>query len=161
MFDHLKTVKPLTLDYLSEHCNEIYDDIHVFLDNLSGDLNKFPRNEMEFVALPLHVYRAKKTTDMRNRNTLNQAWLLLGDAAMGGPYFQSISIGYEAAIYFAHIFKHMNGNVEQMLAKYEDYIEKLWFAMQVRSKEIQRNKEILQAMCEDNRDAILKKIKIY
>jgi hypothetical protein len=30
--------------------------------------------------------------------------MLIGDAAMSGPYFQSISIGYEAAIYFAYIF---------------------------------------------------------
>lgn len=136
--------------------------MNIFLENLSsGDINKFPINAMEFVALPLHAYRAKRTIHI-NYNNLNQHWVLMGDAALGGPYFQSISAGYEAAIYFAYIFKEMGrNNVEQMLTKYEDYMERLWLAIQIRSKEIHRNKEILEAICADDHDSILDKMKIY
>ncbi len=44
--------------------------------------------------------------------------------------------------------------------KYEDYMDKVWLLIQICSKEIQRNKQILEAICADDRDAILKKIKI-
>jgi 2-polyprenyl-6-methoxyphenol hydroxylase-like FAD-dependent oxidoreductase len=124
-------------------------------------MRKIHFDTMEFIALPLQLYRARKMTHSVNDNDLNQHWVLLGDAAMGGPYFQSISMGFEAAIYLAYIFEHMKGNVEEMMSKYEYYMEKLWLAIQIRSQEIQRNKQILQLMCADDRNAILEKIKVY
>jgi 2-polyprenyl-6-methoxyphenol hydroxylase-like FAD-dependent oxidoreductase len=162
IFKQMSTIKSLTYDYLKEHHREIYDDMDIFLNNLSSqNMSQIRFSTMEFIVLPLQVYRAKKLTHTISTNNLNQHWVLMGDAAMGGPYFQSISMGYEAAIYFAYLFKHMKGNVEQMMAKYEDYMEKLWLAIQIRSKEIQRNKQILEAICADDRNAILEKIKIY
>ncbi len=160
VFDRVSKVKPLTFDYLLNNLKEICDDMDTFLKNFAGDdINRFPNDVMTFVALPLHVYHAKKSTHIAT--DFNQHWVLMGDAAIGGPYFQSISTGYEAAIYFAYIFKHMDGNVEQMLSKYEAYMEKLWFTIQVRSREIKRNKDILRSLCAKNIDEVLQKIKIY
>lgn len=162
VFDQLSQVKPLTFDYLENNFTEICDDMNKFLESLvAEDIKRLPINVMEFVALPLHAYRAKKTTHIVKQNDVNQTWLLMGDAAIGGPYFQSMSIGFEAAIYFAYIFKRGEGNVEQMLTKYENYMEKLWFKIQVTSKDIQRNKEILKALCADKIDAAINNIKIY
>lgn len=162
VFDQISQQKPLTFDYINENFPEICGDMNTFLEDFSGDdIKKFPVDAMEFLALPLHVYRAKKTTHIAKENILNQTWVLMGDAALGGPYFQSISFGFEAAIYFAYIFQRMEGNVERMLMKYEDYMEKLWFTIQVRSKDIQRNKEILKALCAKDIDAILNTLKIY
>lgn len=161
-FDRVSQEKPLTFDFLQENFPDICRDMATFLDNMAGDnIKRFPIDVMEFIALPLHVYRAKKTTHTFEPDGLNQTWVLMGDAAIGGPYFQSISVGYESAVYFAYIFKRMKGNVEQMLAKYENYMEKLWFTIQVRSKEIQRNKEILKALITNDVDAILSNLKIY
>lgn len=159
-FDQLAQVKPLTFDYLNNNFPEIVADMDNFLTKLvDGHVSRLPINVMEFLALPLHAYRAKKMTRIVEENDVKQTWVLMGDAAIGGPYFQSISIGYEAAIYFAYIFKRTEGDV--MLTKYENYLEKLWFKIQVRSKEIQRNKEILKALCVDDIDAVLNNIKIY
>ncbi|CAF1163207.1 unnamed protein product, partial [Adineta ricciae] len=152
----------ITYNYLKKHQRDIYDDLTIFLNNMSsGQLNKIHFDSMEFIALPLQVYRAKKVTHKIVNQDLNQHWVLLGDAAMGGPYFQSISMGYEAAIYLAYIVQQMQHDMEQMMTKYESYMEKLWLALQIRSKDIQRNKQILQYLCANDRNAILEKIKVY
>lgn len=161
VFEQVSKAKPLTIDYLSRHFKEICNDMDTFLENFAGvDIDKHPNGTVtELIALPLNVYRAKKSTHIVT--DLNQHWVLIGDAAIGGPYFQSISTGYEAAIYFAYIFKQMKGNVEQMLTKCEAYMERLWFKIRMRSKEIKRNKDILGSFCVNNIDEILEKIKIY
>jgi 2-polyprenyl-6-methoxyphenol hydroxylase-like FAD-dependent oxidoreductase len=162
IFRQVPKREPITYAYLKKHQHEIYEDLNIFLNNLSSEqMRKIHFDTMEFIALPLQLYRARKMTHSVNDNDLNQHWVLLGDAAMGGPYFQSISMGFEAAIYLAYIFEHMKGNVEEMMSKYEYYMEKLWLAIQIRSQEIQRNKQILQLMCADDRNAILEKIKVY
>lgn len=162
IYQSLTNVRNITYDYLKEHHQEIHRDLHRFLLNLtSADLRKVKLDTMEFVALPLHLYRSKKLTHSLDDQQLNQHWMLIGDAAMGGPYFQSISIGYEAAIYFAYIFQQMKHDVKGMLAKYEAYADKLWLKLQINSKEIEKNKRILQAMCREDRAAILSMIKIY
>lgn len=161
-FKELSLIKPLTYASLAEHKSEIYDDLNIFLNNLSRqDLSKIRFDTMEFVTLPLQLYRAKKLTHTVSGSDLNQHWVLLGDAAMGGPYFQSISVGFESTIYLAHLLVNMNGNAREVFEKYEMYVEKLWFHLQMHSREIQHNKQILQAMCADDQDAVLELIKIF
>ena len=161
-FEELSLIKPLTYASLGEHKHEIYDDLNIFLNNLCRqDLSKIRFDTMEFVTLPLQLYRAKKLTYTVNDSDLNQHWVLLGDAAMGGPYFQSISMGFESAIYLAYLLVNMNGNAQEVFKKYEMYVETLWLRLQMHSREIQHNKQILQAMCADDRDAVLELIKIF
>lgn len=162
LYEELSKVRRITYDYLKENQKEIHDDLDTFLSNLStGDLEKIHLSTMEFICIPLQVYRARKLTHTVESNDLNQHWVLMGDAAMGGPYFQSISMGFESAIYFAYLFKQMKGDMESMLTKYEEYVDKLWLLLQIRTREIQRNKQILQSLCVNDRDAILNKIKTY
>ncbi|CAF1250982.1 unnamed protein product [Adineta steineri] len=162
LYEQLSKIQHITYDYLKENQNEIYDDLNTFLTNLStGNLNKIRFDTMEFISIPLQVYRARQLTHTVNNTDLNQHWILMGDAAMGGPYFQSISMGFESAIYFAYLFKNTGGDIQQMLKKYEEYVDKLWLTLQTRTRKIQRNKQILQALCANDLDEILKKIKIY
>ncbi|CAF1015790.1 unnamed protein product [Adineta steineri] len=162
LYEQLSKIRRITYDYLKENQNGIYDDLNTFLSNLStGNLNKIHFDTMEFICIPLQVYRAGKLTHTVNDNNLNQHWILMGDAAMGGPYFQSISMGFESAIYFAYLFKNTNGDIQQMLKQYEEYVDKLWLTLQIRTREIQRNKQILQALCANDLDEILKKIRTY
>ncbi|CAF3806956.1 unnamed protein product [Adineta steineri] len=162
LFKEMPKKESITYNYLKKSHRDIYDDLNIFLNNLSfGQLAKIHFDTMEFVALPLQMYRARKTTFSVSDNDLNQHWILLGDAAMGGPYFQSISMGYEAAIYLAYLIENIDSNVELLMTKYESYMEKLWLALQIRSKDIQRNKQILQHMCADDRNAILENIKEF
>ncbi|CAF1383945.1 unnamed protein product [Adineta steineri] len=162
LYEQLSTIRRITYDYLKENQNDIYDDLNTFLSNLStGNLSKIHFDTMKFISIPLQVYRARKLTHTVNTNDLNQHWVLMGDAAMGGPYFQSISMGFESAIYFAYLFKNTNGDTQHMLKKYEEYVDKLWLSLQIRTREIQRNKQILQALCADDKPGILDKIRIY
>ncbi|CAF1051628.1 unnamed protein product [Rotaria sordida] len=162
LFQQMCEIKPLTYNYLKEYQHEIYNDLDKFLDNLSDEnTSKVRYDTMELIVLPLQAYCAKKLTHSVYDNNLNQHWILMGDAAMGGPYFQSISVGFESAIYFAYIFQHMQGNVQQMLTKYDNYVEKLWLKLQIHSKNIQHNKQILQALCAHDQHAVLNIITIY
>ncbi|CAF1407509.1 unnamed protein product [Adineta steineri] len=162
LYEQLSKIRRITYDYLKENQNDIYDDLNTFLSNLStGNLNKIHFDTMEFICIPLQLYRARKSTHTVNNNDLNQHWILMGDAAMGGPYFQSISMGFESAIYFAYLFKNTDGDIQQMLKKYEEYVDKLWLTLQIRTREIQRNKQILQALCTKDIDETLKKIRTY
>ncbi|CAF0811620.1 unnamed protein product [Adineta steineri] len=163
LFQQLSQVGRITYDYLKQNQKQIYDDLNTFLNNLSTEnLSKIRFDTMKFICIPLQVYRARNLTYTASDNELNQHWVLMGDAAMGGPYFQSISIGFESAIYFAYLFKQMNGDIQKMLKKYEEYVDKLWLSLQIRTKEIQRDKQILQAMlCTNDPKEILKKLKTY
>ncbi|CAF1271552.1 unnamed protein product [Adineta steineri] len=162
LYKQLSKIGRITYDYLKENQNEIYDDLNTFFSNLStGNLNKIHFDTMEFICIPLQVYRARKFTHTVNNNDLNQHWVLMGDAAMGGPYFQSISMGFESAIYFAYLFKNTNGNTQDMLKLYEEYVDRLWLTLQIRTREIQRNKQILQALCANDTPGILNKIRTY
>lgn len=161
IFDQLSQVKPLTHDYLKGNFPEISNDMDRFLENLSRDLSHgLPINSMEMIVLPLHVYKARKMTHIATDGEIKQPRILLGDSAMGGPYFQSISMGWEAAIYFAHIFKHTDEGVGQMLKKYEDYMERLWLKLLFRSREINRNKELFKALFTDDLVDALRNIEI-
>lgn len=165
VFNRLAQARPLTYGFLKENFPEISHDMDQFLKNLSRDLSNglvdnLPIDAMEFVALPLHVYKAKKRTHVAVEGNDSQARVLIGDSAMGGPYFQSISNGWEAAIYFAYIFKHTNGDIEQTLKKYDDYVERLWLKMLFHSREIHRNKELFRSLFADDVAAILKNIEI-
>ncbi len=51
---------------------------------------------------------------------------LAGDSAIGSPYFQSISLGFECAISLAGLIGQRDLPLGGMLDRYELYIYKQW-----------------------------------
>ena len=84
---------------------------------------------------------------------------LLGDSAIGSPYFQSISLGLESAMYLAGLIAQRDRTVGETLDRYELYMYKQWLRVYMRSKMIKHNKDLLESV--DDRVALLDKLHIY
>jgi hypothetical protein len=85
--------------------------------------------------------------------------LLAGDSAIGSPYFQSISLGFECAMFLAGLMAQSDLPPGEMLDRYELYIYKQWLRVYMRSKMIKHNKDLFESL--DDPLALLEKLHIY
>jgi len=98
-----------------------------------------------------NLYRARNATN-RNRLALEgtdhpfsrSPVFLVGDSALGSPYFQSISLGLESAIHLAALIGQRNLPLADMFNRYELYIYKQWLRVYMRSKMIKHNKDLFE-----------------
>ena len=84
---------------------------------------------------------------------------LAGDSAIGSPYFQSISLGFECAMFLAGLLAQRDLPVRDLLDRYEMFMYKQWLRVYMRSKMIKHNKDVFE--CVDDRFAVLDKLHIY
>jgi hypothetical protein len=84
---------------------------------------------------------------------------LAGDSAIGSPYFQSISLGFECAMFLAGLIAQRDVPLRDMLDRYELYIYKQWLRVCMRSKMIKHNKDLFESL--DDPLALLEKLHIY
>ena len=84
---------------------------------------------------------------------------LTGDSAIGSPYFQSISLGFECAMHLASLVAQPDLSPGDMLDRYEQYIYKQWLRVYMQSKMIKNNKDLFQSL--DDPVALLDKLHIY
>ena len=122
--------------------------------------------ELDIVRIPLDLYRARNAT---NRQLLtdgqgdhpfaNSPVFLAGDSAIGSPYFQSISLGFECAMFLAGLIAQRDLPLREMLDRYELYIYKQWLRVYMRSKMIKHNQDLYESL--DDPLALLEKLHIY
>ena len=137
-----------------------------FIDNIKAETNGEIIGDLEIVRIPLNLYRA--------RNATNRTWLaaestdhtftrsgvfLVGDSAIGSPYFQSISLGFECAMFLAGLISRRDTPLKDMFDQYELYTYKQWLRVYMRSKMIKHNKDLFE--CVDDPFALLEKLHIY
>ena len=137
-----------------------------FIDKIKQETHGEILGELEIVRIPLDLYRA--------RNATNRQWLeaqpgdhpfasspvfLAGDSAIGSPYFQSISLGFECAMFLAGLIAQPDLPLREMLDRYELYIYKQWLRVYMRSKMIKHNKDLFESL--DDPLALLDKLHIY
>jgi 2-polyprenyl-6-methoxyphenol hydroxylase-like FAD-dependent oxidoreductase len=84
---------------------------------------------------------------------------LAGDSAIGSPYFQSISLGFECAMHLAGLMAQRDLPLSDMLERYELYMYKQWLRVYMRSKMIKHNKDLFESI--DDPLALLEKLHIY
>ena len=84
---------------------------------------------------------------------------LAGDSAIGSPYFQSISLGFECAMFLAGLLAQRDLPIRDLLDRYEMFMYKQWLRVYMRSKMIKHNKDVFE--CVDDRFAVLDKLHIY
>jgi len=112
------------------------------------------------------LYRASNATNRKwfaegdNDHPLTTSPVfVVGDAALGSPYFQSISLGLESAIHLAGLIGQRNLPLTEMLNRYELYMYKQWLRVYMRSKMIKHNKDLLETM--DDPFGLLELLHIY
>jgi 2-polyprenyl-6-methoxyphenol hydroxylase-like FAD-dependent oxidoreductase len=137
-----------------------------FIDKIKEETQGELLGDLEIVRIPLDLYRA--------RNATNRQWLatgpsdhpfgsspvfLAGDSAIGSPYFQSISLGFECAMYLTGLIAQRDLPLRDMLDRYELYSYKQWLRVYMRSKMIKHNKDLFESL--DDPLALLDKLHIY
>jgi hypothetical protein len=84
---------------------------------------------------------------------------LLGDSAIGSPYFQSISLGFECAFFLAGHIGNRDLSVEEMLDRYEAFMYRQWLRVYMRTRMIKHNEDLLESV--DDTFGLLAKLHIY
>jgi 2-polyprenyl-6-methoxyphenol hydroxylase-like FAD-dependent oxidoreductase len=137
-----------------------------FIDKVKQETNGEIVGDLEVVRIPLSLYRARNATSRRWREGgpadhpfATSPVFLAGDSAIGSPYFQSISLGFECAMYLAGLLAQRDLPVRDLLDRYEMFMYKQWLRVYMRSKMIKHNKDVFE--CVDDRFAVLDKLHIY
>src|SRR6188768_339663 len=159
---------PATFDgqWLRIHFPQVARSMDHFIDEIKQETHGEVVGELDIVRIPLNLYRA--------RNATNRKWLangtgdhplatspvfLVGDSAIGSPYFQSISLGFECAMSLAALLTRRDLPLRDLLDQYELYTYKQWLRVYMQSKMIKHNKDLFESL--DEPLALLEKLHIY
>ncbi len=137
-----------------------------FIDKIKEETHGEILGDLEIVRIPLDLYRARNATSRQwlaagpsDHPFASSPVFLAGDSAIGSPYFQSISLGFECAMYLAGLIAQRDLPLRDMLDRYELYIYKQWLRVYMRSKMIKHNKDLFESL--DDPLALLDKLHIY
>ncbi len=137
-----------------------------FIDKIREETQGELLGEMEIIRIPLVLYRARNATSRKWRAAASgehplarNPVFLLGDSAIGSPYFQSISLGFECAMFLTGLIAERELAMDEVLARYELHMYKQWLRVYMRSKMIKHNKDLFEIV--DDKLALLGKLHIY
>jgi 2-polyprenyl-6-methoxyphenol hydroxylase-like FAD-dependent oxidoreductase len=137
-----------------------------FIDKIRQETHGELVGDLEIIRIPLNLYRARNATSRRwdtaetsDHPLATTPVFLAGDAAIGSPYFQSISLGFECAMFLAGLIARPQLSRQDMLDRYELFMYKQWLGVYMQSKMLKNNKDLFQLL--DDPIALLDKLHIY
>ena len=152
--------------WLRSQFPQVAQSMDRFIAKVNTETNGAMVGDLEIVRIPLDLYRARNATSLqlRRAGTADQPFartpvFLVGDSAMGSPYFQSISLGFECAMFLAGLLAQRDLPLTDMLERYEQFIYKQWLRVYMRTKMIKHNKDLFH--CLGDTFALLEKLHIY
>jgi 2-polyprenyl-6-methoxyphenol hydroxylase-like FAD-dependent oxidoreductase len=153
-------------EWLRDNFPGVAQSMDRFIDKIKEETHGEILGDLEIVRIPLDLYRARNATSRQwltarpsDHPFASSPVLLAGDSAVGSPYFQSISLGFECAMYLAGLIAQRDVPLRDMLDRYELYIYKQWLRVYMRSKMIKHNKDLFESL--DDPLALLDKLHIY
>ncbi len=136
-----------------------------FIDKVRAETHGQLVGDLQIVRIPLDVYHARNTTSRRwhasglDHPLATAPVFLLGDAAIGSPYFQSVSLGLECAFFLAGHVGNRSMTIEEIFDRYEAFMYRQWLRVYMRTQMIKHNKDLLESV--DDTFALLEKLHIY
>ena len=136
--------------WLREHHPAVAESMDRFIDKVKEETHGELIGELEIVRIPLDVYHARSVTSRAWRYSSAGGALatspvfLLGDAAIGSPYFQSISLGFECAFFLAGHIGNRALPMADVFDRYEAFMDRQWLRVYMRTLTIKHNKDLLQ-----------------
>ena len=137
-----------------------------FIDKIKEETHGEILGDFDIVRIPLDLYRARnatgrrwRTAGLRDHPFANSPVFLAGDSAIGSPYFQSLSLGFECAMHLAGLIAQRDLPLRDMFDRYELFMYKQWLRVYMRSKMIKHNKDLFESL--DDPLALLDKLHIY
>lgn len=154
-------------EWLRANFPRVAESMDRFIDKVTQETNGEVVGDLEIIRIPLNLYRARNATSRHwspaagasDHPFATTPVFLAGDSAIGSPYFQSISLGFECAMYLAGLVAQRHMSSQEMLDRYELFIYKQWLRVYMQSKMIKHNKELFQSL--DDPMALLDKLHIY
>jgi hypothetical protein len=153
-------------EWLREHFPAVAASMDRFIEKIRQETGGEIVGDLEVIRIPLNLYRAVNVTNrkwMRHgppEHPLSRSPVfLVGDAAIGSPYFQSISLGFECAMFLAGLLRQPGVPVPDLLDRYELLLYKQWLRVYMRSKVIKHNKDLFESL--DDTFGLLEKLHIY
>ena len=153
-------------EWLRSNFPHVTESMDRFIDKIKQESHGELLGDLQIVRIPLDLYRARNATNRQWRATgpsdhpfANSPVFLAGDSAIGSPYFQSISLGFECAMYLAGLLAQRDMPLRDMLDRYEVFMYKQWLRVYMRSKMIKHNKDLFESV--DEPLALLDKLHIY
>jgi hypothetical protein len=153
-------------EWLRSNFPEVSQSMDRFIAKIKEETHGEILGDLEIVRIPLDLYRARNATSRQflaaapgDHPFATSPVFLAGDSAIGSPYFQSISLGFECAMFLAGLIAQRDLPVRDMLDRYELYIYKQWLRVYMRSKMIKHNKDLFESL--DDPLALLEKLHIY
>jgi len=153
-------------EWLRGHFPGVAQSMDRFIDKIKQETHGEILGDLEIVRIPLNLYRARNATSRLWRAArpgdhpfARSPVFLVGDSAIGSPYFQSISLGFECAMFLAGLLAQRELPLRDMFDRYELYIYKQWLRVYMRSKMIKHNKDLFESV--DDKFALLDKLHIY
>jgi len=137
-----------------------------FIDKVRQEAPGDVIGDLEIIRIPLNLYHARNATSRKWHNGPLQGHpfaaapvFLAGDSAIGTPYFQAISLGFECAMFLAGLLARRDLPLRDVFDRYELLIYKQWLRVYMRSKMIKHNKDLFEIL--DDKMALLGKLHIY
>ena len=153
-------------NWLRSNFPHVAQSMDRFIAKVKQETNGELVGDLEIVRIPLDLYRARNATSRQWRRTetgdhpfARSSVFLVGDSAMGSPYFQSISLGFECAMFLARLLEQADAPVNDVFDRYELYAYKQWLRVYMRSKMIKHNKDLFE--CVGDTFTLLEKLHIY
>ncbi len=152
--------------WLRENFPQVAQSMDRFIASVKAETGGEIIGDLEIVRIPLDLYRARHATSLElRRRTAGDEPLartpvfLVGDSAMGSPYFQSISLGFECAMFLSGLLAQRDLPVGDVLERYERFAYQQWLRVYMRTKMIKHNKDLFE--CVGDTFAMLEKLHIY
>jgi 2-polyprenyl-6-methoxyphenol hydroxylase-like FAD-dependent oxidoreductase len=151
--------------WLREHFPGVAASMDNFIDQVKRETNGELIGDLDITRIPLDVYHAWHNTSRRwsesglDHPLARTPVFLLGDSAIGSPYFQSISLGFECAFFLAGHLANRALPMSLVNERYETFMYQQWLRVYMRSQMIKHNKDLLQVV--DDTDGLLARLHVY
>ena len=152
-------------EWLRGNFPQAADSMDRFIAKVTAETSGEIVGNLEIIRIPMDLYHARSATGLRgpadrdDQPLARSPVFLVGDSAMGSPYFQSISLGFECAMYLAALLQQPGLPVADLLNRYERFIYKQWLRVYMRTKMIKHNKDLFESV--GDTFALLEKLHIY
>ena len=152
-------------DWLRDEFPEVAASMDRFIDKVKAETHGEIVGDLEITRIPLDVYGARNMTSRlwnasgRSERLSSAPVFLLGDSAIGSPYFQSISLGLECAFFLAGHLANRAMSVAEIFDRYENFMNRQWLRVYMKTMMIKHNKDVLETV--DDRFALLAKLHVF
>lgn len=152
--------------WLREHMPAAGRSMDRFIEKVVAETGGHLVEDVEVIRIVLDLYRAYNATNRKWRHGgdpthpfASTSVFLVGDSAIGSPYFQSISLGFECAMFLAGLLTHTELTTDEVLERYERLVYQQWLRVYMRTKQIKHNKDLFESI--DDTFGLLEQLHIF